>query len=215
MGGGAWIWLAVRGALQTKRLTGWRRGARLLGSLFIVVGGMGFFGSAFSALGGLNWLPNSFEWPVGYASGIIRTGNGLYVVPHTAAGRIQIYDSNWKFQRGWPVDAGGGTFKLVPSGEDQFDVITARMQLHYVFNTNGKWISKTEYPPASYDSFHDSGQSFVVPTAPWLWAFTNPFISLAAIMVGMILSSMADPSKRGGNKLKKSKEGQLWESRAE
>jgi hypothetical protein len=37
------------------------------GSALIVMGTMGWFGSSLSAVGGLNWLPRSWEWPVGTA----------------------------------------------------------------------------------------------------------------------------------------------------
>ena len=79
--------------------------------LFIAVGAMGFLGSMLSAVGGLNWLPDSFEWPAGYVDGVVYTNNGIYIVPLTPSGRVQLYDAEWKFIRGWHVDAGGGTFK--------------------------------------------------------------------------------------------------------
>jgi hypothetical protein len=41
----------------------------------------GFFGSGFASTGGLDWL-GSFEWPIGYTSGVLRLHDGSYVVPH-------------------------------------------------------------------------------------------------------------------------------------
>ena len=74
----------------------------------LLIGVTGFLGAGFSSAGGLNWLPSSFEWPVGSVDGVVTTKDGLHVVPHTPSGRIQIYDSGWHFTRGWRVDAGGG-----------------------------------------------------------------------------------------------------------
>ena len=34
----------------------------------------------------MNWLPTSFEWPVGYTGGVVSTAEGLHVVPHTPSG---------------------------------------------------------------------------------------------------------------------------------
>lgn len=62
------------------------RWARILASVLLAVGGTGFFGSALSAVGGINWLPRSFEWPVGYVGGIVSMRDGTYVVPHPPMG---------------------------------------------------------------------------------------------------------------------------------
>ena len=96
-----------------------------------MVGAAGFFGSALSAVGGLNWLPHSFEWPVGYAGGVVSTSEGLHVVPHTPSGRIQVYNANWTFRTGWHVDAHAGAFKLLAPAEGRLDVITSRGRWHY------------------------------------------------------------------------------------
>src|SRR5436853_384195 len=80
---------------------GWRRWLTITASCLMVVGAAGFFGTALSAAGGLNWLPSSFEWPVGYTGGVVSTSQGLHVVPHTPSGRVQEYDANWSFLTGW------------------------------------------------------------------------------------------------------------------
>ena len=66
-------------------------------------------------------------------------------------------------------------------------MITARGNWHYVFDMEGRLISKNSYLPKSYDSFPEKGESVVVPTAPWLWIFSNPFISWAVGAMGMVL----------------------------
>src|SRR5215831_20079947 len=99
--GGTVIVFAVLIPYSRDRGTGWRRWLTALASCLVVVGAAGFFGSGLSAVGGLNWLPNSFEWPVGYSGGILTTAEGLHVVPHTPSGRIQVYDADWTFRTGW------------------------------------------------------------------------------------------------------------------
>jgi len=152
----------------------------------MVVGAAGFFGSGLSSAGGLNWLP-TFEWPMGYTTGVVSTADGLHIVPHTPSGRIQVYDANWTFVTGWHVDANGGTFKLLAPAEGRIEVITARGRWHYVFAMNGTLISKNCYDPRSYDSFPSEGESMVVPTAPWLWTFSHPGISWAVLAIGVVM----------------------------
>lgn len=189
--GGSVIVCAASIPFSAQRGQGWRRWLTGLASFLLVVGAAGFFGSALSAVGGLNWLPRSFEWPVGYASGVVSTAEGLHVVPHTSSGRIQVYDANWKFIIGWPVNASGGIFKLLVPGEDRIEVITARGSWQYVFDVRGRLISKSTYEPKTYSDFADLGESIVVPTSPWLWVFSSPFIAWVVLMTGMGVGGIA------------------------
>ena len=159
--------------------------AGFAGRGMLVIGVCGFFGSGLSAMGGLNWLPSSFEWPVGYARGVVTTSDNQNIVPHTESGRIQVYDPHWNFVTGWPIDALAGIFKLEVADDDRIHVITARGRWHYVFEIDGTLASKETYAPATYDSFPDNGKSIVVATAPWLWPFSNPLISWFVGAIGM------------------------------
>ena len=114
-----WILQAVVVALSVKSFT-WKAGLNFIASACLVIGALGFFGSALSATGGLSWLPSTFEWPIGGAENVLITSDGTHIVPHTASGRIQIYDKDLNFLRGWNIDAGGGTFILVPAGDNDF-----------------------------------------------------------------------------------------------
>jgi hypothetical protein len=194
--GGTFIVSAALAPFSSERGRGWRRWLMSAASCFMVVGAAGFFGSALSAAGGLNWLPSSFEWPVGYTGGVLTTAEGLHVVPHTPSGRIQVYDADWSFRIGWHVDASGGTFKLLAPAAGRIDVITARGQWHYVFDPDGRLISKDTYQPRRYDSFPEEGESLVVPTAPWLWVFSHPGISWAVMVTGMVMLAIAQRSGR-------------------
>jgi YD repeat-containing protein len=185
--GGTFIVSAALIPFSSERGRGWRRCLTTTASCLLVVGAAGFFGSSLSAAGGLNWLPSSFEWPVGYASGVVSTPKGVHVVPHTSSGRIQVYGANWSFRTGWQVDAGGGTFKVLRPAGGLIDVITARGQWHYVFDTDGRLVSKQTYQPKSYGSFPDEGESVVVPTPPWLWVFSSPGFSWAVLVTGMVI----------------------------
>jgi hypothetical protein len=183
-----WLLSAVGGfwaARKEPRKVAWvLRAAALL----LVVGGLGFFGSALSAMGGLNWLPPSFEWPVGYAPGVVSTGDYYYVVPLGAAGRIQIYDSEWKFIRGWPVQANGGSFLLQVTNYNQISVLTSRGSRHFVFQTDGKLLSEDTAPLGAYSTFGSPSQTHWVRTAPWLLPFSSPFLAAACAFLGIAIN---------------------------
>jgi hypothetical protein len=181
---GGWLIGAVTLPFGYRRGPIWVRVLSVLAGLLMAVGAIGFFGNGLSAFGGMNWLPRSFEWPVGRAEGVISLPNGDHVVPLTPSNRIQVYDRNWRFLRGWHVDASGGVFSLAPSGEDRIDVFTARRSLHYVFTADGDLVSRTPY---SGTLPWQGGTSVVVPTPIWLWVFSGPFYSFLAIWPGMLL----------------------------
>jgi hypothetical protein len=149
-------------------------------------------GQALSAVGGLNWLPPSFEWPAGAVEGMITTPTGLRVVPTTAAGRVQVYDGEWNFLRGWHIGPGAsGAFALRPLGTDRFEVITARGNHRYVFDTDGQLIAEGTYPAGEYSQLSTAGAPAVVPTAWWLWIFTNPLHAWLVLAGGFALFALA------------------------
>jgi len=154
--------------------TGWIIGP--LGFL-LLVGIFGFFVAPLAAMGVLK-LSNSFQWPAGYANGVLRTPDGIYVVPLVPAGRIQLYDSQWRFLRGWQVDALAGDFQVESRPNRTIEVFTARGRHHYYFAESGGLISsQTLSSDTEYYSLHSEGISAVVPTSPLLWVFSSPFIS--------------------------------------
>ena len=148
-----------------------------------IVGAVGFFGAAISATGGLNWLPPTFEWPMGRASGVVTLENGMHAVPHAPTGRLQVYDAEWRYVRGWRVDASGGVFRLRPAAESRIEVFTARGQRRLVYTTDGELVTSE-----AYDSYPpEIGKTVFVPTRPWLWVFTSPFYSWLSIAAGLII----------------------------
>jgi hypothetical protein len=186
--GGAILFCCIPLIFQdTRKAFGIRKLLTIAGGMLVSIGVVGFFGSALSAVGGLNWLGASLEWPAGFVSGVVTTEQGVHIIPHTPSGRIQIYDANWKFIRGWPVDAGGGTFKLSSTETNTVEVVTARGQWRYVFDFNGNLLNQENYSPATYSNFPESGEAYFIPTKPWLWVFSHPFLSWGTAVCGITL----------------------------
>ena len=190
-----WIFFAVREFRAAIRKPGWLRVVRLFAATCIGVGGLGFFGTALVASSGVHL---SFEWPVGYATDVVSTKDNYFVVPHTPSGRVQVYDSKWKFVRGWSVEAGAGTFNLYITDTNHIHVVTARRQMHYVYDLGGEMLSSENYSSKgmNYSSFPKEGDSYLVPTPAWLWVFTSPFYSWLTGMIGIGLFVVIDKVKR-------------------
>ena len=202
--GGAFAFAALASVYQArKELRTWRAPVRLLAGALGLMGAIGFFGAAFSAVGGLDWL-GSFEWPVGRASGVVTLLDGTHVVPHTPTGRIQLYDANRRFLRGWRIDASGGIFTPRVNAEQQIEIDTARGDLRLVYDAQGKLISRTQYDDgasASRLAAPADARTMVIPTAWYAWPLTSPFYAWlcvgAAIAIWAVLGSQALHARRG------------------
>lgn len=181
-----------------------KRNIELSAYFLIIIGTIGFFGSAISAVGGLNWLSESFEWPIKYTNHAIKTATDIHIIPHSASGRIQLYDNNLKFVKGWHVDAHGGTFKIHLSKDNNLNVYTARGQWHYIFDLDGSLISKEKYTPETYDDFSGGTLNLSIPIAPWLIPFSHPFFSWCFIAAGIIVLITLDKKKKNKHLTKKS-----------
>jgi hypothetical protein len=177
--------LTARGA--GRELKGYGR-SKCIFLVPILVGLFGFAGFFVQMLSGegIVKLPMSYEWPAGYVTNVVATADNRYVVPIVPSGRVQLYDSNWHFLRGWNVDALGGDFKVAANSPGTVEVFTARGQHHYTFAENGELISSSPLTE-SYYSLPNSGRSEVVSTPLLLWPLSNPFISVAVGTLGFLL----------------------------
>lgn len=152
------------------------------GSILLFLGGLGWFGSALSAWGGLDWLPPSFEWPVGTSDRVITMPGGEHVAPLVFSARVQVYDRNLKFLRGWAVPSYGKPFKVRPAGKDRFEALYGTRADTYLLD--GTLVrhavgQREEYTLPSY------GQRLCVPTSPWLLMYTGPTTTWLMCALGM------------------------------
>jgi hypothetical protein len=113
--------------------------------------------------------------------GIARTPGGLYVVPLTTPGRVQLYDSNWHFVRGWQVDTYGKDFKVACNSGGVIDVFTRARRSF--FNEAGEQLPDEESAPGpvnlpSEDSFR------LVPTPPLLLPLSSPLFAWLLLILG-------------------------------
>ncbi len=197
-----WIFLVFRGI--TKEFKSGDRANWIKGGmgLLILIGAGGFFAAGLAANGILK-VPKSFEWPVGYANDVVTMPGGNRIVPLVPSGRVQIYDSQWHFIRGWQVDAEGGDFKVGFTPEGVIEVFTARGGHYYSFTQKGDLIS-AKILTQQFDSLPQTGQWVLVPTSPLLWVFSSPFLSWGVMVVGMagiaIVKKLERDKRDGGQR---------------
>ena len=180
-----WVVQAIRFAFAERDS---KRGLvlRFVASACLLAGALGFFGSALSSLGGLNFLPPSFEWPNYGSDAALKLPDGQFVVPHTATGRIQVYDLDLSFVRGWTIDADGGVFALAPSQDNRFFAYTARGNKRIEYDVSGNLLS-SEYYRGPYPRKNDSHLNIELKVSPILWPFTNPIAAWLLGIVGLLL----------------------------
>ena len=197
---GFWLFLAARGRASEFKQAGRFKLIAWVMYLLILIGAGGFFAAALSAVGVLN-LPTSWEWPAGYVSGVVTAEDGKYIVPLIPSGRVQLYDAQWHFIRGWNVDAAGDEFKAQCSPDGKIEVFTARGEHHYSFTEDGYLIASTTTLPEDFSAL-PQGQAVVVPTSPLLWVFSSPFLSCGVAVIGFagiaILRKIGPPAHQWG-----------------
>lgn len=159
----------------------------VVGGLLVMYGVTSFFLTGLCADCGTDIVPTHFEWPMGLTNGILTTPSGMHVAPHDAAGRVQIYDSNWKFVRGWHIDGGGGTFKLCALEGERFEAITARGNSKFTYDLNGTLISASKYDGKLWNTFPQSRESKYIATWPWMWPLVHPFLAMLTLILGFVV----------------------------
>ncbi len=163
----------------------WRTVLNKLGGAFLIIGGIGLLGSGLSSVGGMNWLPNSFEWPLSGTHSALRFSSGEYAVSHTAVDRIQIYNEKMQFINGWQIDAQGGEFYLLPSQQASLYAFTVKGSKKFEYDLLGNLISSSTYEdPLTVGN--DSREEIQFKVNPLLWPFSGPFAGWTICLVGAL-----------------------------
>ena len=160
----------------------------IVAGTFMLIGALGFFGSAFLSCGGGRFLPNSFEWPMGFSEDVLITSKNYYVVPHYATSRLQIYDNNLNFICGWYIEALTKPFRTMLLYNGNILVKTAD-EKEYFFNLKGENISNNynKLNPNSYKVLRKEKIKISIPTFFPLYVFSSPVYSWCCSLLGGIM----------------------------
>jgi len=161
----------------------------LLTLLLMIFGGEGFFLFGLVTANIIK-LPDSFEWPAGHVGGVARTLEGHFVVPLQFPARVQLYDSNLRFVRGWHVETGGESFTVASSAEGTIDIYRGLGQIRDSYTEAGDFVSTENiYMPdfllRSRSTDRPSGEMISVPTPLWRVLIFNPFFIWLVAVFGV------------------------------
>ena len=132
----------------------------LVGSFLVVIGGTGFLSVFFAGLGLLKWVPKTVEFPLAGLAGIDVSGEGYLFTASKIYSRIQVYNQDGDFVRGWFLDdTGGGLLKIRINDKNEIIVVTARGNNIYIFDENGSLLQSSKYDDSGYwNSFVQKGK---------------------------------------------------------
>ncbi len=125
----------------------------VLGLLMVVCGFLGFVGSSMLSSGLGKHLPGDLELPVERRAEALLDSRKNAYVPLEGKSRMQVYDGNGKFLRGWHYETFGGSAKLWLIGDTVIKVATARKQKLFFYSTRGELLESEDYLPLKYDAF--------------------------------------------------------------
>ncbi|MES2983343.1 MAG: hypothetical protein V4727_13605 [Verrucomicrobiota bacterium] len=167
-----------------KKQKGIRKYLQCLGGSLVYIGGLGFFGTAISSS---IQIPKSFEWPIGLADQIIPLSNGYVLAMHHPSARVQVYDVEQVFVRGWSVAASGGGFKGKLLSDGRVEIWTARGQKKFVYTLDGSLIEQGSYSPKTFADIEIQVEKGKLPIFLPFWIFANPAIAWGVGFCGMLI----------------------------
>jgi hypothetical protein len=74
--------------------------------------------------------------------------------------------------------------KVQSSPDGVVEIFTARGAVHYSFTQDGRLVSSASLPEPFLSL--PRGESFIVPTSPFLWVFSSPFLSWGVGVIGLV-----------------------------
>ena len=101
----------------------------------------GFFGiqRAISS----RFITDNTRFPISDPQGFAVDSKGNIYLAISCYPRVQVYNKEGDFQRGWFIDAGGGAFDLWIEEGDLLHVCTSRTDLHLIYNREGRLLEST------------------------------------------------------------------------
>ncbi len=89
------------------------------------------------------FITNSTRFPISDPQGFAVDSKGNIYLAISHYPRVQVYNKEGDFQRGWFINAGGGAFDLWIEEGDMLHVCTARTDLHLIYNQEGCLLKST------------------------------------------------------------------------
>jgi hypothetical protein len=194
--------------LTKSNLLGWSS------KILFAIGALGFLGGFLFATAGNRFPIPSVEFPLGDVQDVAVDEDGNILLALGFYGRIQLYDSAGRFQRGWPADALGGSFTVAFRGANVVASYAARRHSTILFDLAGTRLNEEaeEAPPEHHGGAssislsdgstlrvqhgllwpalvrHKDGVTSTVVTGPWYFRpITGPLPTWLLMLAGALL----------------------------
>ncbi|MBI2837049.1 MAG: hypothetical protein HYX75_01945 [Acidobacteria bacterium] len=160
-----------------------------VGGILVLAASIGI--AALSAFGAFPW-PATWPLPVASPSAVAADSSGRVAILLKSYSRIQVYDHDGRFQRGWSVGSHGRTARLAVDTTDRLWVYCERDQTmrRYTFDGifTGLWLYVTRAAPRSI-RLDQKGEPGIDRHAVW-----SDREGTIPIEVGMLLFEGTSPS---------------------
>ena len=201
---------------------------RRVGGFLMILGFAGWFGAfVLAGFGVTGLVPSHIELPLGVIDNIAVDDAGRVYCAAGPYARVQVYSAEGKFIRGiHSRSRGGGITYIEIDPEGLLHVATARNRWHYVFDRQGRLLSRvqdekyydrlSEDKADAYDKAGDrykvspsvfwprvlridpSGNAQTVVSTPiLLWFIMMPLPAWLFALIGMVLIDLPDRLARG------------------
>ncbi len=136
----------------------------LVAGIASLLGGILGFGSGFVlSFGGTGFVPGGLQLPFSEPEVIVVLPDGRVLAGLMFYGRVQEYDADGNYRRGWFVPAtNGGHFLLRRGTDGTLEVLTIRSNTLHCFSESGELLKSTPNQPVSLrDEFRSNS------AGPW------------------------------------------------
>ncbi len=117
---------------------------KLSACALLLLGCVGWFGGALTSLLKPAWISSETQLPLGDLESVALDSQGRIYCGLAFYSRIQVYDEQGRFLRGWWVDGGGGMLRLHMAEGDRLEVEAARKNRVFTFDLNGSLIESNQ-----------------------------------------------------------------------
>lgn len=189
IGGVVLLWLTVSLGMSYTSIRdhrGFSRWAGAAAGLFVATGSLAWFLPVFVQISKGRMISTSTDWPVGYSTEYARTSTGMYAVPHESVGRVQVYDAQKQFLRGWNIDANGGAISVAVTPQDQIEVRTARTRNLLLFAIDGSLVASAPLDPSAR-LINSHAPLAWFPTWIWEWPFASQGFAFCTLLLGLFI----------------------------
>ncbi len=196
-----------------------RRIRLLLGGALVAIGATGFLGGFMAAAGASAYVPSGVALPLGAVqSWHVDTAGNIYLAL-AFYGRVQQYDAQGRYIRGWAVPTSGGPLTLASADPGEIAVYAARPERRFLYDTAGQslgsisadhfpedtvatrpsatggqleFIRSQLWPQVVHHRPDGTRVTLIQPTLPW-WLLQGPLPVWGLLALGFLLRWWGNP----------------------